>query len=918
MPYGEKAPLQVRRMLKPILENYDAHVDNFKHFLRTKVACKLVYRGPFDVHQHIREKSTYACSVEHIATGKVLPDVFPVMIGSTLDVAIRHRRQSDFEEVVAESTVPEFEKLDIGRGFFIISGFLRQLPYFFTNDPSRTHIQEGSAVCIFTYDTLDRGKKLSYYTHPQHGKPRGHMSVTHNDGSENSDQLYSFFDFCPYQTHSKTYMASVYRRNQFDIDSLTNKFVISPGHLFTKLFVKYLYAPLRQRHWADVRKALVIVTKSIESGSLLHVLSRKTTFQKEGGTKLGKMTPTTVPLTLPEPQQQREIGADGEVFVEKSIGCYREVNMQTYPLNPFLNYMIVRQISSKVKADSLIPYHPSYRGFLCILGCFETKNVGRTSMMVRDTVVSTCNALDPVFHDAKQAPLWDLLRVRWSNENTFFVVVNEASISVTQACFEAMDLLALKRALRTVECYVDGRFVHITYKMGLFFKPLPGTDVWVTPKDILYWSSRLAHLDSMESLVSAYGFPFLTSYHTDLNPFFNYNHFPKNILAFNALKNAVLAMDNTYHLYFMDSLSAYAWQPSEVMYHQTVQDPEDDGISRFFELKVPKMLVTYMNFEGSTQEDSIVCRKDVTAFYCRRFFSFRVRLEADGHVRFRPAQGDVDDHHHPLMGTLVHFGETPLVVEPFSIHVSVRRVTPQTVQLLLRKTPFRVIHWCQTTTMLTVCVEQDHVTSTGDKVCTFHGQKGVMTLVDKLPLLDGSVAPDLIVNPYCLFRMTWGQMEESRRTGGRDSVTLQNVDGQQMEPGRALYGHVFYFPISYWAVEHFYAPRQCTMDKIYNQPVKGRSRCGGMRLGNMELLNGLRAHGLAACFETKFFEHGDRVPSAGTASLPKSVELVQQDSCYFKCQLKYTTQPSVRIGDHSKTRLPCWAGEKDMALVCKK
>ena len=631
MPYGQSTPLQVPRMLKPILDNYDAHVDNFTHFLHNKVSCKLIYEGPFDIHQHIRERTVYACSVLHIPSNKVLANVFPVMLGSSLDLAIRHCRASDFEAPIPRPSppLPEFQKLDIGRGFFIISGFLRQLPYFFTNDPSRTHVQEGVSVCVFTYDALDRGKKLSYYTHPHHEKKRGHMMVTRNDGSESPDHIHEFFDFCPYATHSKTYMAGVYRRNNFDIDSLTNKFVISPGHVFTKLFVKYLYAPLRNNNWPEVKKSLVVVTKSIESGCLLHVLSRKTTFQKEG-TKVGKMTST------PQ-EQQREIGADGEIFVEKSIGCYREVNMQTYPLNPFLNYMIVRQISSKVKADRLIPFHPSYVGFLCILGCFETKNVGRTTMMVRDTLVSTCNALESVFHDAKHAPIWHFLRLQVSLDKEYFVVVNEASIPVKAACFHHLDLLALKRHLRTVECYRDGRFIHITYKMGLFFKPLQGTDIWVTPKDILYWTSRLWHLNTMEGVVRRCGFPFLTSYHTDLNPFFNYNHFPKDILAFNALKNAVLAMDNTYHLYFMDSLSAYAWD-GPTSYHQTVQQPDQDGISPFFEMKIPKLVVAYMNFQGSTQEDSIVCRKDVTAFHCRRFFcdSCQTRSRRPGAISTRP------------------------------------------------------------------------------------------------------------------------------------------------------------------------------------------------------------------------------------------------------------------------------------------
>ena len=45
MPYGQNTPLQVPRLLKPILDNYNEHVDNFRHFLRTKIHCKLIYEG---------------------------------------------------------------------------------------------------------------------------------------------------------------------------------------------------------------------------------------------------------------------------------------------------------------------------------------------------------------------------------------------------------------------------------------------------------------------------------------------------------------------------------------------------------------------------------------------------------------------------------------------------------------------------------------------------------------------------------------------------------------------------------------------------------------------------------------------------------------------------------------------------------
>ncbi|GFT30729.1 RNA_pol_Rpb2_6 domain-containing protein [Nephila pilipes] len=118
----------------------------------------------------------------------------------------------------------------------------------------------------------------------------------------------------------------------------------------------------------------------------------------------------------------------------------------------------------------------------------------------------------------------------------------------------------------------------------------------------------------MEALIDRFEYDFITSFHVDLNPFFMHNAFPKNTLAFNALKNAVLATDSRYAHYFMDSLSAYARQSTP--YHQTVQEPVEDGISPHFALRVPHVGVSYMSLLGCTQEDGIVCRQDVKAFDC--------------------------------------------------------------------------------------------------------------------------------------------------------------------------------------------------------------------------------------------------------------------------------------------------------------
>lgn len=874
-PSDKSMPLlNVPAMHKPILENFDEHVKNFIHFLGKRVNCILVYDGPEDVYQHILERTVYACSVKHVPSGKIIRNVFPVMLGTQLDMAIRHLKVRVFNPVVPAVQSPPFQMLDMGRCFFIIGGYLRQLPYFFTNDPSRTHIVYKHSVRIFTYDACDRGKQLSLYTHDER---RGQLIAKNNKGVESEELVERFFDFCPYPTDQTSYMAHVYRHDSFDIDSLTNKVVYSPGHIFTKLFVKYLYDPLRHVKpcWSLVKSKASLVTKSIESGKLMHVISQKTKFFKEG--KDGQPH-----------ENHREIGANGEVFAEKNMESYRDINSHTYPLNPYLCHLIVRQTSNKVNSNAMPSTHDSYLGFLGILGIFETKNVGRTSMMARDTYVSTCFDLEPTYHDGSE--FWTWLRLDTVLSSSYYVVVNEACIPVTQACFDGLDLLAIKRKFRHVECLKETPFIHISLKAGLFYKKLPGTDVWVTPRDLMYWANILFGIEHRDQLQNAFGYNFITSYIVDLNPWFNHNAFPKDILAFNSLKNAVLALDKRCAEYFMDTVSVYGRGLTK--YHKVYIKPVEDGISPHFTMFIPHVMVTYMSFMGLTQEDCIVRRKDVNAFDSFRFFTIRLRVEGDGLIVFYPVQGDADESN--LLGTVVHHGQQPLKLESYSMHLKMIPVTDQVIHLHFAKAPFRVIRHNLSANILSICVEQEHFTSMGDKLCSFHGQKGVMSLRDKLPLLDESVTPDLIVNPYCWNRMTSGQIHESRAKGGRDAFMVRNTNGKIVR-GTPFYGKTFYFPIAYWASEHLYANENCTLDIVTGLPVRGRSRNGGMRCGTMEMNNTLRGNGLASCAEEKFFEHGDRKLMKRTAVVPKTLELIQEDARFFKFKLDYKTHETVTL-----------------------
>lgn len=573
------------------------------------------------------------------------------------------------------------------------------------------------------------------------------------------------------------------------------------------------------------------------------------------------------------------------------MGCYREMSTQTYPLNPFLLYIIVRQMSNKVNHATLEPYHPSQEGWFCKLGIFDTKNIGRTNTMVRQTIVTTCDNLDQVYKDTLKDELWNVLKLEPCATSPYYVVVNEACIPVTQRSFDNVHLLHLKRHFKQIECYERGKFIVIRFKMGMIMKQLLETDIWVTPYDEMYWARRCFQIDDKAEMIERGEESMNYSYLVDLNPHFHHNAFLKNILAFNALKNAVLATTSKYALYFMDTMSTYRKAPTHD--HKALMEPIQDGVSEHFALLLPHVVVTYMSFLGLTQEDCIVKRRDFRGFDCFRFYSLRFKVKASTWVKFYPVHGDMDPES-DLLGTVIS-GDT-MEVEPFSIHVSVQKMNDCEYRLMFSKTPFKIVQHYFSDDKLTISVEQEHVNSTGDKLCSLHGQKGVIRVVEKMPVLDGHVIPDLIVNPYCLFRMTPGQILEAVHWGGGRDGTVRNSDGKDMKNAYAFYGRTIYFAVVYFSFEHMYAPEKWVTDKVMNQPVKGRSRNGGMKIGTMEM-NALRGNGIACSFELKFFEDGDRVPidDKPTEAYPQSLRLVQSDCMFYKCYLQVKSTPTITM-----------------------
>ncbi|PPJ55302.1 hypothetical protein CBER1_06398 [Cercospora berteroae] len=174
------------------------------------------------------------------------------------------------------------------------------------------------------------------------------------------------------------------------------------------------------------------------------------------------------------------------------------------------------------------------------------------------------------------------------------------------------------------------------------------------------------------------------------------------------------------------------------------------------------------------------------------------------------------------------------------------------------------------TTILKIQTRQTRRPEIGDKFSSRHGQKGVVGLLAEqadMPFSDEGVVPDIIMNPHGFpSRMTVGKMLEL--VSGKAGVLAGKQEygtpfgGSKVEDmgavlikhgfsysgkdtltsgitGESLPFYVFFGPIYYQKLKHMVQDKMHSRSTgpraiLTRQPTEGRSRQGGLRLGEME------------------------------------------------------------------------------------
>lgn len=244
-------------------------------------------------------------------------------------------------------------------------------------------------------------------------------------------------------------------------------------------------------------------------------------------------------------------------------------------------------------------------------------------------------------------------------------------------------------------------------------------------------------------------------------------------------------------------------------------------------------------------------------------------------------------------------------------------------------------------TLIKVQLRSTRRPEVGDKFSSRHGQKGVCGLIvpqEDMPFTDEGICPDIIMNPHGFpSRMTVGKMLEliSGKVGVLKGTTMDgtafqtcNVDelcdtlteygysycGKDYMTcgisGEPLQAYIFFGPVYYQKLKHM------VMDKMHarargpravltRQPMEGRSRDGGLRLGEMER-DCLIGYGAAMLLMERLMLSSDvfeifvckgcgLMGYAGWCNLCKSSKNIVQLKIPYACKLLFQELQSMNI-----------------------
>ncbi len=216
-----------------------------------------------------------------------------------------------------------------------------------------------------------------------------------------------------------------------------------------------------------------------------------------------------------------------------------------------------------------------------------------------------------------------------------------------------------------------------------------------------------------------------------------------------------------------------------------------------------------------------------------------------------------------------------------------------------------------------VRVVSERIPQIGDKFSSRHGQKGTVGMLleeEDMPFTASGLRPDLIMNPHAVpSRMTIAQLMENifgkvgvqRGTLGDGTpyshLKVEDLKKHMLDLGYHPYGNeilyngqtgemmqaeIFMGPTFYQRLKHMVIDKKHSRGKgpivsLTRQPCEGRSRDGGLRVGEMER-DCLLSHGAAAFTKERLMDVSDPFPT-GICKTCGTIAIVNEEKGIYSC-----------------------------------
>jgi DNA-directed RNA polymerase II subunit RPB2 len=395
-------------------------------------------------------------------------------------------------------------------------------------------------------------------------------------------------------------------------------------------------------------------------------------------------------------------------------------------------------------------------------------------------------------------------------------------------------------------------------------------------------------------------------------PFLNHNQAPRNIYEAAMTKQSIGMFSYSSDLR-VDTVAHNLHYPQYPLVQTSIHALSPCGAMP----AGANVIVAVLCYTGFNQEDSLIFNRDALdrgLFRSTIYKSFKDEEKGIGSdvERFglapRSAIGSrkadyskVEDDGLPLVGQTVLSGDViigkKMQTSQLGTDKKKRIIQVDHSSILSSSEPMNVARVHLTTNkdgarLVRVKLHASRIPEIGDKFSSHHGQKGVIGII--LPQVDmpytvDGISPDIIINPHALpGRMTVGQLLESllgklcclegeigngtpfnelrpemvgaelKRHGfeTRGNETLFNGwTGEPLETTVCI-GAVHYQRLRHCVVDKVHARSRGPVQLITRQPVEGRSRGGGLRVGEMER-DCMLAHGASSVILDRLFKQSD-------------------------------------------------------------